>query len=102
MLVKFSRYRHNEQFWTIPGERDERLAGRKTPTVTEPEPDEYELYDVTADPLEQRNLAHATYATDASRLAPARDARRPRRTARRTATVPSSGAVLGDRPLVTA
>jgi hypothetical protein len=67
MLVKFSRYRHNEQFWMIPGERDKRLAGRKTPTVTEPEPDEYELYDVTADPLEQRNLAHATYATDASR-----------------------------------
>ena len=66
-LVKFSRYFDNEQFWTVPGERDERLHRRKTTTVTEPEPDEYELYDLTTDPLEQRNLAHPTYATDASR-----------------------------------
>ena len=46
-LVKFSRYHDNQQFWTVPGERDERLRGRKTNTVTEPEPDEYELYDLT-------------------------------------------------------
>ena len=50
-LVKFSRYHDNQQFWTVPGERDERLRGRKTITVTEPEPDEYELYDITLDPL---------------------------------------------------
>ena len=66
-LVKFSRYHDNEQFWTVPGERDERLRGRKTITVTEPEPDEYELYDLTLDPLEERNLAHPTYADDSSR-----------------------------------
>ena len=59
-LVKFSRYHDNQQFWTVPGERDERLRGRKTITVTEPEPDEYELYDLTLDPLEERNLAHST------------------------------------------
>jgi hypothetical protein len=72
MLVKSSRYRHNERFWMISGEGDERLAGRKTPTVTEPEPDKYELYDVTADPPEQGNLAHTTYATDTSHRAPTR------------------------------
>ena len=66
-LVKLSRYFDNAQFWTVPGERDERLHRRKTTTVTEPEPDEYELYDLTADPLEQRNLAHPSNATDASR-----------------------------------
>ena len=66
-LVKFSRYHDNPQFWTIPGERDERLRGRKTITVTEPEPDEYELYDVTEDPLEERNLAHPTYTDARSR-----------------------------------
>jgi hypothetical protein len=66
-LVKFSRYHDNQQFWTVPGERDERLRGRKTITVTEPEPDEYELYDLTLDPLEERNLAHPANADDRSR-----------------------------------
>ncbi len=66
-LVKLSRYHDNQQFWTVPGERDERLRGRKTVTVTEPEPDEYELYDITVDPYEERNLAHPTHADDRSR-----------------------------------
>jgi arylsulfatase A-like enzyme len=66
-VVKLSRYFDNQQFWTVPGQHDTRLHRRKTRTVTEPEPDEYELYDLTTDPLEQRNLAHPTYATDASR-----------------------------------
>jgi hypothetical protein len=66
-LVKFSRYHDNAQFWTVPGERDERLQGRHTVTVTEPEPDEYELYDLTADPIEERNLAHSNYADDKTR-----------------------------------
>jgi hypothetical protein len=63
-LVKFSRYYDNAQFWTVPGERDERLQGRHTVTVTEPEPDEYELYDLTLDPFEERNLAHPSHADD--------------------------------------
>jgi len=66
-LVKLSRYHDNQQFWTVPGERDERLRGRKTITVTEADPDEYELYDITLDPHEERNLAHPTYADDRSR-----------------------------------
>ena len=66
-VVKFSRYHDNQQFWTVPGERDERLRGRNTITVTEPEPDEYELYDLTLDPLEERNLAHPSHASDDSR-----------------------------------
>ena len=66
-LVKFSRYHDNQQFWTVPGERDERIHKSKTFTVTEPEPDEYELYDLTVDPYEERNLAHPTHADDRSR-----------------------------------
>jgi arylsulfatase A-like enzyme len=66
-LVKFSRYYDNQQFWTVPGERDERLQGRETVTVTKPEPDEYELYDLTLDPTEERNLAHPTNADERSR-----------------------------------
>jgi arylsulfatase A-like enzyme len=65
--VKLSRYFDNQQFWTVPGQRDDRLHRRKTITVNEPEPDQYELYDLTADPLEQRNLAHPAHATEASR-----------------------------------
>ena len=66
-LVKFSRYYDNAQFWTVPGERDERLRGRETVTVTEPEPEEYELYDLTLDPIEEHNLAHPSHADDRSR-----------------------------------
>jgi arylsulfatase A-like enzyme len=71
-LVKFSRYHDNQQFWTIPGERDERLQGRRTVTVTEPEPDEFELYDLTLDPYEESNLAHPSHADDDSRALQAR------------------------------
>jgi arylsulfatase A-like enzyme len=61
-LVKLSRYHDNQQFWTVPGERDERLQGRKTVTVTEPGADQFELYDLTVDPYEERNLADPAYA----------------------------------------
>ena len=36
-------------------------------TVTEPEPEEYELYDLTLDPIEEHNLAHPSHADDGSR-----------------------------------
>ena len=66
-LVKFTRYHDNQQFWTLPGERDERIHKSKMFTVTEPEPDEYELYDLTLDPYEQHNLAHPSIVDDSSR-----------------------------------
>lgn len=100
-LVKFSRYHDNPQFWTVPAQRDERLRGRKTITVTEPEADEHELYDLTLDPTEERNLAHPANATDSSRalhetmlalLREELDAKR---------RTPSAGAVPGYRPPVT-
>lgn len=81
-LIKFSRYHDNQQFWTVPGERDERLRGRHTDTVTEPEPHEYELYDLTNDPIEARNLAHPSNADELPR-APADDAHAAQRAARR-------------------
>jgi hypothetical protein len=97
-LVKFSRYYDNAQFWTVPGERDERLHGRRTDTVTEPEPEEFELYDLTLDPFEERNLAHPSHADDRSRalqhmmlqlLIEQLDAKR---------LTPSAGEVPGYRP----
>jgi len=66
-LVKFSRYHDNQQFWTVPGERDERIHNTKTFAVTEPESDDYEMYDLTVDPYEERNLAHPAHADDRTR-----------------------------------
>ena len=82
-LVKFSRYHDNQQFWTVPGERDERIHNSKTFTVTEPEPDEFELYDLTVDPYEERNLAHPTHADDRSRRLAGAHVRAPRRSSSR-------------------
>src|SRR3954447_7862657 len=66
-LLKFSRSFDNAQFWTVPGERAERLQGPETVTVTEPEPDEYEFYDLTLDPIEAHNLAHPSHADENTR-----------------------------------
>lgn len=67
-LVKLTRYHDNPQFWTVPGERDERLLRRKKLNkVSERSPDEYELYDLSLDPTEQRNLAHPANADERSR-----------------------------------
>jgi arylsulfatase A-like enzyme len=67
-LVKLSRYHDNQQFWTFPGEADKRLQKhKKYIKVTEPDPDEYELYDLTVDPYEQCNLAHPKNADDKSK-----------------------------------
>ena len=72
-LVKVARYHDNPQFWTVPGERDERLVRHnKINTVSERAPDEYELYDLTVDPTEMRNLAHPKYADERSRALLAR------------------------------
>ncbi|GAA3406972.1 sulfatase-like hydrolase/transferase [Paenibacillus hodogayensis] len=73
-LWKFSRYFDNPQFWSIPGVKDEtgrpiadRANGQNicwaTQVKTTPDFDEYELYDLTDDPLETCNLAHPAYAT---------------------------------------
>jgi hypothetical protein len=97
-LVKFSRYYDNEQFWTLPAERDERLRGRHTETVTEPEPDEFELYDLSLDPFEERNLAHPSHADERSRaLQQTMLALLAEQLAAKRLT-PSGGEVVGYRP----
>lgn len=73
-LWKFSRYFDNPQFWSEPGVQDVTLQpvegspGEFTTRVkTEPVPEEFELYNLTEDPLEAYNLAHPTFATQQSR-----------------------------------
>ncbi|MWV44318.1 sulfatase-like hydrolase/transferase [Paenibacillus sp. HJL G12] len=76
-LWKYSRYFDNDQFWSHPGSKDmttqtaaDSTSGQSTTHTfcvtsvkTKPVPDEYELYNLTADPLETRNLAHPSLAT---------------------------------------
>ncbi|WP_372007203.1 sulfatase-like hydrolase/transferase [Paenibacillus chitinolyticus] len=78
-LWKFSRYFDDVQFWSQPGIQDVTLhpvggAASGTPdspwvtqVKTQPVPDEYELYNMTLDPLETFNLAHPAYATEQMR-----------------------------------
>ncbi|NQX68308.1 sulfatase-like hydrolase/transferase [Paenibacillus alba] len=74
-LWKYTRYFDNPQFWSQPGKRDvilETVEGTDpahcSMTVkAEPVPEEYELYNVTNDPLEVRNLAYPAFATEESR-----------------------------------
>ena len=99
-LVKFSRYYDNPQFWTVPGVRDERLhRGKKIVTVTEPTPDEYELYDLTLDPLEQRNLAHPRNADDRSHHLQERMTQLLIEQLAAKRLVPAAGGAPGYRPL---
>lgn len=73
-IWKYSRYFDNPQFWSIPG-RTELFAYRGPVTrtfnpgcqydacaATGPVPDQYEMYNITADPLEVDNLANGSYA----------------------------------------
>ena len=66
-IWKYSRYFDNPQFWSIPG-RMEQYAYKgpcyycDTLTKAKPVPDQYEMYNITIDPLEVENLAYTDYA----------------------------------------
>ena len=86
---KFARYFDNDQFWSAPGQADivtnlvgsQAKPGEVTGTTTvkvyrataftvTPPPDEYELYNMTADPLEIDNLAgNPAYAAIQAQMA---------------------------------
>ncbi|KXH81910.1 sulfatase-like hydrolase/transferase [Sporosarcina sp. HYO08] len=62
---KFGRYFDNPQFWTSPGESDAILNKKDCTTQRKEQPvlDEFELYNLTEDPLEQKNLADPMHCT---------------------------------------
>jgi arylsulfatase A-like enzyme len=79
-LWKLTRYYDNPQFWSNPGIEDvtvsqgvqiraadntEYTVCTTTPKVS-PVPDQYELYNLTTDPLEERNLAFPALETPQS------------------------------------
>ena len=61
-IWKFARYYDNPQFWSNPGCSDTGIIeledGFDTITKQYPVPEQYELYNLTTDPLEEINLAH--------------------------------------------
>ena len=66
-IWKFARYFDNPKFWTNPGTSDTVVTeqdGCYVPmTKTEPVPEQFELYNLTKDPLEKTNLADPAFAT---------------------------------------
>ena len=77
---KYARYYDDPQYWRIPGVSDvivsqaipdptgeESLTKWVTTTKTSPTPDEFELYNVTRDPLEEKNLADPNFETPESK-----------------------------------
>ncbi len=98
-LVKLTRYHDNAQFWTVPGERDERLMRRKKINkVSERSSDEYELYDLTLDPIEAQNLAHPAHINQHSGALLARMKQILVEQLAKKRLVPASGGLPGYRP----
>ena len=70
-IWKFTRYFDNPQFWSNPGIEDQTteiksqipidethtISISKVTTKTQPVPEQYELYNLTKDPLEIKNLS---------------------------------------------
>lgn len=59
-LWKYSRYFDNPQFWSAPFQSDTVTINGKTVTKTKPVKAEFEMYNVSEDPLEEENLTKRT------------------------------------------
>ncbi|HEX3043791.1 MAG TPA: arylsulfatase, partial [Bacillota bacterium] len=109
-LWKYSRYFDNPQFWSNPGKEDQVMpefgtrfkvwAGIKAGVCsvvkkTQPVPEEYELYNLTEDPLEEINLATPQYATPESYEIQMKLARLLAEQCRQKRLTPTSGSVPG-------
>ena len=81
-IWKFARYFDNPQFWSDPGcsdsvqtkgkpvdvNNDTQCSTCVNTTKTEPVPSQYELYNLTTDPLEEINYADPSNATPESKI----------------------------------
>jgi arylsulfatase A-like enzyme len=64
---KYSRYFDNQDFWTKPYKKDVVHLGDESHYRRQAAPDEFEMYNLTLDPLEKINLAHASHQTPETR-----------------------------------
>lgn len=81
-IWKYSRYFDNPQFWSSPGCEDETTTQKCPQTEvdgvqcclciksikTRPDSDELEMYNLTTDPLETKNLAHSDFQTPETKV----------------------------------
>lgn len=81
-IWKYSRYFDNPQFWSSPGCEDETVLEQCPQTQsngaqccicvkrikTKPDSDEFEMYNLTTDPLETKNLAHSDFQTPETKV----------------------------------
>ncbi|UOQ42916.1 sulfatase-like hydrolase/transferase [Halobacillus salinarum] len=108
-IWKLARYYDNPQFWSNPGCYDETVtqedatkAGYEevcslciTRTKYNPLPDQYELYNLSSDPLEEKNLASTKYQTPETEIVMNLLISALEEQCRQKRLVPSSGVVQG-------
>ncbi len=108
-IWKYSRYFDNPQFWSSPGCEDETTVEKcpQTPVngvqcclcvksiKTIPDSDEFEMYNLTTDPLETKNLAHPDFQTPETKVVQAVLANILEEQCKQKRIYPSSGDVPG-------
>ncbi len=114
-IWKYSRYFDNPQFWSNPG-CDDKTTTLGNPTSvskdidcqvcitnvkTRPVPDEIEMYNISRDPLETKNLAHIDLATPEAREVQLVLAKLLEEQCRQKRLYPDSGNIPGKPPCQT-
>lgn len=108
-IWKYSRYFDNPQFWSEPGQLDQvlrqgdglpisppvKVSTCVTTTKRSPAPDEIEMYNLTDDPLERKNLAAPSLATPETRIIQSVLADLLQEQCRQKRLAPNSGTVPG-------
>lgn len=64
---KYTRYFDNPQFWNNAPDYDEKEVNGHKVKKNEPRPEEFEMYNVTEDPLEENNLCYASNQTESTK-----------------------------------
>ena len=108
-IWKYSRYFDNPQFWSSPGSQDQVTAQECTASTSEntdcslcitttkttPVPDQTEMYNLTKDPYESRNLTYPEFVTEETTVIQSLLAKILSEQCKKKRLYPSSGSVPG-------